>query len=514
MRLGRVCPLCGQQAVAPVLHRKSVQLALLAGLLVVACVLVVAYYSRGDTERRQAAHQALRRLEASPEVTRYLGSPVAVAGDVTGQVEEAETGWPEVRLTIPVRGPRAEGEVRAVGGRTMGEWRFTTLDVVIAAERKRVDLVTGRVTELDRDAYVEAHTPAAASPEDVQATVPPARWSGDFPCVWAGAADGSAPRVGECTPAVPIAALRAGPVDRFEVDLRFGKFVLRQTDLLLEDGELQVPLTRTYTSQLWPRTSPVDAFGVHSRHDFDIAPAGSGNPSTYLAIVLPDGDVLHMPRISRGGGDADAVYQHSETATGFYRAVIRWDGTGWETRLDDGSLIHFPESYSARNYAQGAPTLMVDAKGNRVELLRDPQRNLLAVRTPGGRRLTFDYDGRGCVVRAGDDRGRSVRYRYNPEGLLTDVRHPDGHARRYAYAGKLLTDVRDERGRVLVRNWYDEAGRVVRQVYASGATYQFRYRLAANRLYAEEATVVLAGGATRSVPTGASVTQLVRDTRP
>jgi YD repeat-containing protein len=512
-RLGRECPLCGQHTAPPLFHRKSVQFALLVGLLAITSVLVLFHYLRGGTERQQAAQQALQQLQVSPEVTRHLGSPITVAGEIGGEVKEDETGWQEVRLTILVRGPRAEGVAHVVGGRTMGAWRFTTFDVVIATERKRVDLVAGRVIELDRDAYVEVHTQAAASPKYVQASLPPARWSGEFPCVWA-VADGSAPQIGECAPSVPIAALRSGPVDRFEVDLRFGKFVLRQTDLLLEDGDLRVPLTRTYASHLWTRASPINAFGVNSLHDFDIAPAGSRNPYTYLSIVLPDGDLLYHPRISRGGGYADAVYRHSETGTSFYKAIIRWDGTGWETRLDDGSLIHFPESYNSRNYAQGAPTVMVDAKGNRLELFRDPQRNLLAVRTPGGRRLAFDLDGRGCVIRAGDDRGRSVRYRYDPDGLLTDVQHPDGRSRRYAYAGKLLTDVRDERGRVLVRNWYDEAGRVVRQVHANGAAYQFRYRMAANKYYAEEATVVLPGGATRSFPTGESVTQLLRDLKP
>jgi YD repeat-containing protein len=512
-RLGRECPLCGQQTAPPVFHRKSVQFALLVALLGVASLLVLFHYLRGDTERQQAAQQALQQLEASPEVTRHLGSPIAVAGELAGQVKEDETGWQEVRLTIPVRGPRAEGTVQVVGGRTMGAWRFTTLDVVIASERKRVDLVAGRIVELDREAYVEVHTQAAASPEYIQASVPPPRWSGEFPCVWA-VADGTAPQLGECAPSVPIAALRSGPVDRFEVDLRFGKFVLRQTDLLLEDGELRVPLTRTYASyHLWTPGSPLNAFGVNSLHDFDIAPMGSRNPYTDLSIVLPDGDFLYHRRISRGGGYADAVYQHSETSTSFYKATTRWDGTGWETRLSDGSLIHFPESYGAKNHAQGAPVAMVDASGNRIELLRDRQRNLLAVRTPGGRRLAFDYDGRGCVVRAGDDGGRSVRYRYSPDGMLTDVEHPGGRARRYAYAGKLLTEVRDERGRVLVRNWYDEAGRVVRQVHAGGETYLFRYRMGANRYYVEEATVVLPGGTSRSVPTADSVTQLVKEIR-
>jgi hypothetical protein len=66
---------------------------------------------------------------------------------------------------------------------------------------------------------------------------------------------------------------------------------------------------------------------------------------------------------------------------------------------------------------------------------------------------------------------------------------------------------------VLVRNWYDEAGRVVRQVHAGGETYLFRYRMAANRYYVEEATVILPAGTSRSVPTADSVTQLVKEIR-
>jgi hypothetical protein len=44
--------------------------------------------------------------------------------------------------------------------------------------------------------------------------------------------------------------------------------------------------------------------------------------------------------------------------------------------LEDGSTIHFPESYNAVNLAQGAPTEMTDGAGNKVELVRDGKRNL------------------------------------------------------------------------------------------------------------------------------------------
>jgi len=112
-------------------------------------------------------------------------------------------------------------------------------------------------------------------------------------------------------------------------------------------------LTRTYTSQFW--MSRDNAFGGNSTHDFDIAPVGGRNPYSFLHVVLPDGDFLYCPRISKGTGYADAVYRHSETASRFYKAVIRWDGLGWDTRLDDGARIHFPSRTTRRAWRKARP---------------------------------------------------------------------------------------------------------------------------------------------------------------
>jgi YD repeat-containing protein len=507
--LGSVCPLCGHPTTEPVSHRKSIQFALLAALLVAASALALAYFWQRTTDRQEAARQALEQLQASADVTRYLGTPVTLQG-VTGQVKADETGWQEVRLSMAIRGPRSEGLAEVVGGRSKGRWTFTTLEVFLPREEKRIDVVVGRVVELDRSAFVEAHTQAVAIAQIIQTVVPAARRSGDYPCVSTPAVPGGAPRIGDCAPPIPVAALATGSVDRFDVDLRTGKFVLRQTDLLLRDGDLEVPLTRTYTSQFW--MSRDNAFGGNSTHDFDIAPVGGRNPYSYLMLVLPDGDFLYCPRISKGTGYADAVYQHSETSSRFYKAVTRWDGHGWDTRLDDGSRIHFPESYNAKNMAQGAPTEIVDSHGNTVRLIRDRQRNLREIRTPRDRWIRLGHDGHGRVVRADDDAGRSVDYRYSPEGLLSEVRYSDGRARRYTYAGDLLTTVRDEAGRLLIHNGYRDT-RVVRQDYANGTSYEMHYAMTDSAEYATEATVVLPGGATRSFRTWDSLPEIIQHRR-
>ncbi len=502
-QLGRVCPLCGHPTTVPVTQSRFVLFALLVAVVLATSALTLAHFWRRDTERQQAAQQALEQLRSNDAVTGYLGTPVTIQG-ISGQVKSDETGWQEVRLSMAVRGPRSEGLAEVVGGRSKGRWTFTALDLYLPKEEKRIDLIVGRVVELDRNAFVEAHTQAAAIPEIIQTVVPAARRSGAYPCVWSESARGRGPRIGECRFSVLTAMLRSDALDRFEVDLRSGKFVLRQTDLLLKDGPFTVPLTRTYSSDFW--MGGVNAFGKNSTHDFDACPVGSRSPYTYLMIALPDADFLHFRRISKGTGYADAVYQHDETSSAFYKATTRWDGNGWETRLDDGSRIHFPESYHAKSIAQAAATEVTDAEGNTLRLVRDGQRNLREIVTPGGRRITFTHDPQTRVVRALDDDGHSVEYAYNADGMLLSVRHSDGRARHYTYDGELMTAVRDERDRILVRNAY-RAGQVVRQEYGNGESYEIRYRMAANERYADQATVVLPGGATRSILTGDSVAE-------
>src|SRR5262245_22242104 len=126
-----VCPLCGHSSAAPVSHRKSGQFGLLVAILVVVVALVIAYVMRGRTERHQVAQRAVEQLQGSADVARYLGVPVTVGDGISGQVREDETGWQEARLTVPVRGSAAAGVLKLVGGRHRGEWKFTTLELLI-----------------------------------------------------------------------------------------------------------------------------------------------------------------------------------------------------------------------------------------------------------------------------------------------------------------------------------------------------------------------------------------------
>jgi YD repeat-containing protein len=224
---------------------------------------------------------------------------------------------------------------------------------------------------------------------------------GGFPCVSASLMGTEvAPQLGTCAmPEKP-----AGPVDRFEADLRYGHFILRQSDLYINDI-FEVPLTRSYNSGDYLHRNRVHAFGKNTNHPFDVAPIGSRFPYTYQMIVLEDGDFIFLPRVSEGTRFEDAVYQHTETSTRFYKAVTAWNGDGWTTWMTDGSLIIFPEAYYSTNAAQGAAVEMRDAQGNTLKLLRDGKRNLLEIRTPNQHSIKFTYDELSRITRAQDDQG-------------------------------------------------------------------------------------------------------------
>jgi len=308
----------------------------------------------------------------------------------------------------------------------------------------------------------------AVVPEYSNMLAAASRFDGEFPCVFASVTDGEiVPQVGNC--AMPT--MHGAPTDRFEADLRYGNFALRETDLFLDDG-FKVPLARSYCSNEWVDRNPVHAFGRNSNHPFDIAPIGTRNPYTYQMIVLEDADFLYFDRISKGTGYADAVFQHTETSTRFYKATTRWDGHGWTTTLADGLEILFPESYDAKNLAQGAPYQMRDASGNRLELERDPQRNLQEIRTPHGHWIKFIYDDLSRIKHAEDDAGHWAQHAFNADGMLESAILSSGHQRHYDYNRVLMTKITDEKGHVLIRNWF--VGRRLLRSNSSGTAGSVR----------------------------------------
>jgi YD repeat-containing protein len=268
-------------------------------------------------------------------------------------------------------------------------------------------------------------------------------------------------------------------VNEFVVNLRNGNFKLLQTDLFVPDI-MPLCLTRTYFA--W--NSGRRAFGVGMNHPYDICPTGTRFPYTYMDLNLEDGYKVYLPRISKGTGYADAVFRHDRSSSEFFAAQIAWNGNGWTMTFHDGRKIYFPEAYYAKNFAQGAPTEMVDSEDHRIQLKRSTARNLEELISPGGHRIQFKYDSADRVSEAWDDAGHIRKYTYDQTEHLVNVSDGSQILYRFEYgrlmAGDndpyLLTAVLDGDWKMLVRNKFLD-GRVSEQTLADGEVYRYEYQL-------------------------------------
>jgi YD repeat-containing protein len=290
------------------------------------------------------------------------------------------------------------------------------------------------------------------------------------------------------------------PVNEFAVDLHTGMFLLRQTDIFVSDV---IPLSLTRTYRVWePRSQ---AFGVGTNHGYDVCPTGSRFPYGYMDLNLEDGRQIHFLRVSKGTGYEDAVFRHSETSSEFYGAQVAWNGNGWTLTFRDRGQVVFPDSYYAKNCAQGAPFEIRDGEGHRVQLQRDKSRNLQQLISPSGRRISFKYDDLDRIIEADDGAGNIRKYSY-AYGHLKTV--SDGEQILYefeyqillraaGYDPYLMTSVRDGNGKELLRNWYADGSRVSMQKLGDGEVYRYDYLLGKKNEIVETIVTLPGGGEKR-----------------
>src|SRR6185437_8971923 len=99
---GGVCPLCGHSKDVPYSHRKTVLFGLLLACLTVGIVVAINIQRSRQTQRAAAAKDAVARMMTNEDVARLLGMPITIDAGLQGEFKQDETGWKEVRLTIPV----------------------------------------------------------------------------------------------------------------------------------------------------------------------------------------------------------------------------------------------------------------------------------------------------------------------------------------------------------------------------------------------------------------------------
>lgn len=87
--------------------------------------------------------QALAITQENPKAQAALGTPIE-AGLLPGGSINVEDSSGQADFTIPVSGPKAAGTVYAVAAKSAGEWRFTTLELVLKDSDVRINLLPKR----------------------------------------------------------------------------------------------------------------------------------------------------------------------------------------------------------------------------------------------------------------------------------------------------------------------------------------------------------------------------------
>jgi hypothetical protein len=102
----------------------------------------------GAIKSSEPYREAVARAQANPALRAELGEPIQPGFFVTGSINTAvsvpggETG--HANLSIPISGPTGTAIVRVVAEKSDGEWKFSTLEAVVADRDRPIDLLADK----------------------------------------------------------------------------------------------------------------------------------------------------------------------------------------------------------------------------------------------------------------------------------------------------------------------------------------------------------------------------------
>jgi hypothetical protein len=84
---------------------------------------------------------ALTKVKANPEIVRELGEPIEPGWLVEGSINiNNDSG--DANLEIPISGPRKAATVYVIAKKEKGKWNYSSLEVAVDGENKRIDLLS------------------------------------------------------------------------------------------------------------------------------------------------------------------------------------------------------------------------------------------------------------------------------------------------------------------------------------------------------------------------------------
>jgi len=119
-----------------------------------------------------------------------------------------------------------------------------------------------------------------------------------------------------------------------------------------------------------------------------------------------------------------------------------------------------------------------------LKKITEPNGNTLTYTDDGiihsaGKSILFTRDNQGRITKITDPKGNSLKYQYNLTGDLIASTDFLGNSVRYTYnSTHAMTDMTDPLGRKVVRNLYDDDGRLTGQIDGEGKRTNFKHNIA------------------------------------
>ena len=242
------------------------------------------------------------------------------------------------------------------------------------------------------------------------------------------------------------------------VNMNTGNFVLEGIDAVAEDAVGDFELKRTYNSRA--TESGAMGRGWSMAYTDHLSAEASGA----IVLTASDGASYWFDPDGEGGYvlDGDAGFElkriaykaddAAEDAPDLYR---------YEVRDRDENVFSFD--------CYGMLTSVADRRGLVTTVEYDDLHQMSRIVSPSGRFYAFEHDGQGRISSATLPDGSKVSYAYDARGDLVEVTEAGGGRIAYVYdeQGRMV-EWRDPSGAPVVRNVYDDEGRVTAQTDANG----------------------------------------------
>lgn len=109
-------------------------------LLAVAFVGGILFLVESSFQHSEFYTQALQRARANPLVTAKIGKPLQAGWPASGKLNTSGSSG-DADISIPLSGPIGKGTLYVVAKKSAGVWTLMTLQVEVAGEAERIDLL-------------------------------------------------------------------------------------------------------------------------------------------------------------------------------------------------------------------------------------------------------------------------------------------------------------------------------------------------------------------------------------